>query len=197
MKISEIFESIQGEGKYTGTPMLFIRLSGCTRKCSYCDTKYHIQGEEWSLSDLVDRINASNKAIVCWTGGEPLLYLKQIREVRQQVAKQFHIETNGDLIDHLQGEKLFDYVVCSPKEKAVAVNVARFRKLGIVDEVKVVTNLEDIGVDMIEYADTLMPLTGGGSEVDNMVKVWQYCVKNNYNFSARIHYLIFGNKKNI
>lgn len=197
MKVSEIFESIQGEGRYTGTPMLFIRLSGCTRKCSYCDTKYHIQGTEWSLTDLVDRINASDKAIVCWTGGEPLLYLEQIKEVKRQVAKQFHVETNGDLIGRLQGEKLFDYVVCSPKEKAVAVSVAMLREVGIVDEVKVVTNLKDIGVDMIEYADTLMPLTGETGEREVIVKVWQYCVKNNYNFSSRIHYLIFGNKKSI
>lgn len=45
IKISEVFPSIQGEGPYAGIPMLFIRVSGCTRACPWCDTKYHTKGQ--------------------------------------------------------------------------------------------------------------------------------------------------------
>ena len=56
MKITEIFQSIQGEGKYTGYPMTFIRTSGCTRKCSFCDTPYHTEGKELRRGEIIKKI---------------------------------------------------------------------------------------------------------------------------------------------
>lgn len=54
-KVNEIFYSIQGEGRHTGMPAVFLRLAGCTMGCSFCDTKYAFQtGEEMnSLQVLV------------------------------------------------------------------------------------------------------------------------------------------------
>lgn len=54
--ICEIFSSIQGEGSFAGIPMLFIRVSGCTRACPWCDSKYHIKGVKMSIEQIKKRI---------------------------------------------------------------------------------------------------------------------------------------------
>jgi putative chitinase len=68
MRVNEIFCSIQGEGKYAGCPAIFIRLSGCTRKCSFCDTKYHTNGKEMSVEDVPDYLATFEGAVqsACW-----------------------------------------------------------------------------------------------------------------------------------
>ena len=76
MQIAEIFESIQGEGPWAGTPSLFIRTSGCNLRCSFCDTPYTSwkpEGNAWTVDDLVHKVAASNSPDVVLTGGEPLL----------------------------------------------------------------------------------------------------------------------------
>ena len=58
MNINEIFYSIQGEGKWIGLPNIFIRVSGCNLRCSYCDTKYAYDlGKEMSIAGIVNYID--------------------------------------------------------------------------------------------------------------------------------------------
>ena len=57
MKINEIFYSLQGEGKWTGLPNIFIRTSGCNLRCSFCDTKYaYDDGKEMSSEEILSKI---------------------------------------------------------------------------------------------------------------------------------------------
>ena len=195
MKISEIFESIQGEGRYLGRPMLFIRTSGCTRKCAFCDTKYHNKGENYSLKELIKIINKSKLDIVCFTGGEPLLWYEEIKELRKATKKDFHIETNGDILKE-EYISLFNYISCSPKELSTAKKI---KKMSGNIYIKIVTDLKTTGVDMIKYATTLMPLSTFNSKKDKEIKqkVWDYCVKNKIEYSPRVHVDVWGNKKNI
>lgn len=195
MKISEIFESIQGEGRHLGRPMLFIRTSGCTRKCAFCDTQYHNKGKDYSLEELINIINKSKLNIVCFTGGEPLLWDEEIKELRKVIKKDFHIETNGDLLEE-RHVFLFNYISCSPKELLVAKKVKSI--IGDV-YIKIVTDLKTVGVDMIKYATALMPLSTFNEEEDKKTKqrVWNYCVENDIEYSPRIHVDVWGNKKNI
>lgn len=99
IKINEIFTGIQGEGKYAGTPMLFIRLSGCSRACSWCDTKYHKNGKFIETYTLVKEIKKSKCKIVCWTGGEPGKYkhlLKQVGVKNILLSFFYHNDNKGD-----------------------------------------------------------------------------------------------------
>ena len=76
MRISEVYESIQGEGEYVGEPSVFARTTGCNLRCWFCDTPFtswNPEGETRSLDDLCEQIlNWPTKHVVI-TGGEPLL----------------------------------------------------------------------------------------------------------------------------
>lgn len=199
IKIAEIFSSQQGEGRYAGYPMLFIRTSGCTRSCSFCDSKFHTKGEFYTINKLIDKIRKSNLNYVCWTGGCPLLWRKQIKEVIEKTKnKQHHIESNGDILIK-EDLRMFDYVACSPKELKVAKKVEALLKLYNKSnyDIKVVTDLKTEGKNMLKYATCLMPLTYTDHDQKIQEDVWNYCTKNNIRFAGRLQYYIFNKKRGV
>lgn len=77
MRIAEMFHSIQGEGKLTGTPSLFIRTSGCNLRCRWCDTPYTSwdpEGEPMTVDEIIDRLTPDRARHVVLTGGEPMIW---------------------------------------------------------------------------------------------------------------------------
>jgi len=210
MKVNIIFNSIQGEGRYQGMPVVFIRLSGCTRKCSFCDTTYHTEYKEMSVEEVIEAIKEYRGiTTVVWTGGEPLLQLREIEKVFEELNYyDFHIETNGDLIkDRVDINRLietFDYVCISPKELKVAKRVSELihsmnrYHLGLNYDIKVVTDLKEVGTGMIAYSTMLMPLSTYDEARDLQIKkdVWTYCVHSNKYFSARLH-TMYGKKRGV
>ncbi|MCH5221451.1 MAG: radical SAM protein [Muribaculaceae bacterium] len=134
--VNEIFYSLQGEGYYTGTPAVFLRFSGCNRRCSFCDTDYQ-SGIEMSADEIADACSAYPAKHLVATGGEPLLQLDSAL-LRKLKAKGFYvqIETNGTL----PAPPEVDWVTCSPKEAPWAIDR--------VDELKIVYQ----GVDVEETA---------------------------------------------
>lgn len=74
LKITEIFYSIQGESSYAGQRCVFIRLTGCHLRCTWCDTTYSFTGGQWiSLAELLEKVAGYGCPLVEITGGEPLL----------------------------------------------------------------------------------------------------------------------------
>ena len=76
MRISEIFHSIQGEGLLLGVPSVFIRTSGCNLRCSWCDTPYaswNPEGEEMTITAILQQVQAYECCHVVLTGGEPMI----------------------------------------------------------------------------------------------------------------------------
>ena len=194
--INEIFKSIQGEGRYQGHPVIFIRVSGCTRQCSWCDTPYHVVNNAITVQEITDKIKELGCTTVVWTGGEPLLYLEDIAEViKNTTFLTHHMETNGDLfnVDSLPLLGLFTYICVSPKEKVVAIKVSEFLvdHPNMADEIdiKVVTDMETVGIDMLEYATILMPLSIYNFETDQSIRqrVWTYCTDHGLFYSGRLH----------
>ena len=131
-KVNEIFYSLQGEGYYTGTAAVFLRFSGCNRKCSFCDTD-HFGGTEMTAGEIVDRISAYPSRHLVVTGGEPLLQLDSdlLRTIK---ARGFYvqIETNGTL----PAPPEVDWVTCSPKDAPWGIDR--------IDELKVVYQGQDV-----------------------------------------------------
>jgi 7-carboxy-7-deazaguanine synthase len=76
MKLSELFYSIQGEGKLVGVPSVFVRASGCNLRCVWCDTPYaswNPEGEDVSVEEIVLQVNEFAAKHVVVTGGEPMI----------------------------------------------------------------------------------------------------------------------------
>ncbi len=74
LTINEIFHSIQGESTHAGTPCVFVRLTACDLRCSWCDTPYAFtEGRKMAVDDVVAQVAASGCPLVEITGGEPLL----------------------------------------------------------------------------------------------------------------------------
>jgi 7-carboxy-7-deazaguanine synthase len=100
MKVNEIFFSIQGEGKWSGLPNIFIRTSGCNLRCSFCDTKYaYSDGVEMSIKQIISRIKNYPSTNICITGGEPLLQTDIYELIKKLLEKNYNIciETNGSI----------------------------------------------------------------------------------------------------
>src|SRR5688572_10975935 len=73
MRITEFFFSIQGESTHAGKPCVFVRLTGCSLRCGYCDTKYSYGGgTEQSLDEVLKTVEGYPAKLVEVTGGEPL-----------------------------------------------------------------------------------------------------------------------------
>lgn len=73
LKITEVFLSLQGESSLVGWPTVFVRLTGCPLRCSFCDTAYAFHGGQWrDIPELLAEVRAHGVRHVCVTGGEPL-----------------------------------------------------------------------------------------------------------------------------
>ena len=100
LKINEIFYSIQGESSYTGLPCIFIRLTYCNLRCSYCDTEYAFyDGKDMSIDDILSEIKKYPTNLVMVTGGEPLIQNYCINLIKKLINKKYSVmlETSGSL----------------------------------------------------------------------------------------------------
>lgn len=111
MLISEIFYSIQGEGKLCGVPSIFVRVSGCNLRCHWCDTPYASwtpQGQEMSLQDILSQVESYNCRHVVLTGGEPVI-MPEIQDLCQALEqRRYHltIETAATVYKSLRADLL-------------------------------------------------------------------------------------------
>ena len=113
-RVNEIFFSLQGEGFWTGTPMVFVRLSGCNLRCPFCDTD-HAGYEELSADEVVRKaLDAGGECRrICLTGGEPSLQADAtLLSAFHEAGYTVHMETNGTRLLPAG----VDWVTLSPKE---------------------------------------------------------------------------------
>ncbi|MGH7833491.1 MAG: 7-carboxy-7-deazaguanine synthase QueE [Candidatus Binatia bacterium] len=116
MRISELFYSLQGEGKLLGTPSVFIRASGCNLRCVWCDTPYTSwkpEGKEWSLGRILAAARKYPTRYAVITGGEPFLApdLGQLTEGLKRERYHITIETAATIFTPVR----CDLMSISPK----------------------------------------------------------------------------------
>jgi len=102
MKVNEIFTSIEGEGKRAGIPCTFIRLYGCNLHCSYCDTRYSCDGDEYmemSIQQIMKRVADLEVPSITITGGEPMIHpgIDKLIESLLMSGYDVNVETNGTM----------------------------------------------------------------------------------------------------
>lgn len=98
LKISEIFHSIQGESTFVGLPTVFIRLTGCPLRCTWCDTEYAFSGGQWmEIEEIVEQAKAFGTPYICVTGGEPLAQKRCLVLLDALIENGFNVslETSG------------------------------------------------------------------------------------------------------
>lgn len=100
MLIAEIFHSIQGEGRLTGMPSVFVRTSGCNLRCNWCDTPYaswQPEGKAWSNAEIIAEVERYPARHVVLTGGEPMIAkdLAGLAGALRELGYHLTIETAG------------------------------------------------------------------------------------------------------
>ena len=137
--ISEVFYTIQGEGMWTGTPAVFVRLAGCNLSCDFCDTDYSLK-RVMSLEQVIDAVRDASPdcPMVVLTGGEPLAQRESLAliEALRRDGRRVHIESNGTIEASLPDDV---WLCVSPKERvdrrmAARANEAKFIVDGRVPE---------------------------------------------------------------
>src|SRR5215218_3673767 len=94
MKVSELFYSIQGEGKLVGVPSVFVRASGCNLRCSWCDTPYaswEPEGEDVGVAEIERRVGEYGARHVVLTGGEPMIMPEIVELCDRLKARGHHV----------------------------------------------------------------------------------------------------------
>lgn len=98
--IAETFYSLKGEGIWSGTPMFFIRLSGCNLHCDFCDTKYSLEkpSRMATITELLEEADKTGTDRVVITGGEPLIHeVKPLTDALNNAGYTIHVESNGTM----------------------------------------------------------------------------------------------------
>jgi len=138
-KITEIFKSVQGEGKYAGVPCVFVRFFGCTLSCRFngksCDTPYAVSGNTFVTLSIKEIVSEIKKCIgtenrinhIVFTGGEPMLYQSQIKMIIDEIDSEpffmndglfYEVESNGTIPLIEEFEHYINYFNLSIKLKS-------------------------------------------------------------------------------
>jgi len=218
LKIAEIFYSIQGEGIYIGLPAIFVRVTGCNLKCSFCDTKYALtEGTEMSMVDIIKQIKSYSCELIVFTGGEPLLYQDQVTELMESLLNTslfyfFEIETNGKITPTKRMLELVDSWVVSPKLKNSGVKPYELGDWIYSDDITVTlkfvvdkeSDLHDISiyVDGMKAFDTnnifLMPqATTTKEQEEKLPLIIDFAKKFGYRVTPRLQILAYGLKRGV
>lgn len=225
LNVSEIFTSLQGEGRYIGVPSVFVRLNGCNLRCVWCDTPYTSwkpEGSDWMLGGLLAHIRRQGVQHVVITGGEPLLQEGVVTLTERLTSMDFvvTIETAGTVFlpvkAHLMSisPKLSNSV---PHRREGGRWVVRHQSLRYQPEVLrklmdnydyqlkfVVANPDDLAevreiVSELEAPADRVVLMGEGTDPGTLFERGQWlaevCKNTGYRYTPRLHIDLWGNER--
>lgn len=224
MLISEIFCSIQGEGKLTGVPSVFVRTTGCNLRCSWCDTPYtswNPEGSEMTVEAICEAVDAwETIRHVVLTGGEPLIApdVSELCSALKRHGKHLTIETAGTVAPEIVADLLSispklahstpEDEIWGPRHQSRRLNMVALASL--VDrhdfQLKfVVSHERDLGEISalvkelgIQESDRilLMPECRSTEELDaRQGMVVEACKRFGYRYCDRLHIRLFGNTR--
>ncbi len=210
LKITEIFYSLQGEALNVGLPTVFIRLTGCPLRCSYCDTTYAFSGGEWmDVAAIIEELKQYKTSHITVTGGEPLaqkdciVLLQQLCDLGYEVS----LETSGAiLVDKVDKRvtKILD--VKTPASGEDSKNkIENFVFLNAGDQVKfVICNENDylwskqfIEQHQLEARCEIL-FSPGNDELDaTTLANWVLRDQLNVRFQIQLHKYLWGDKPGV
>ena len=132
LALAEIFYSVQGEGTWTGTPAVFVRLAGCNLNCRFCDTDFSVRAFA-TVDEVVARVCEVGGAcpMVVLTGGEPLAQTESsaLIDALRAAGRRVHIESNGSIPVELSADV---WLTVSPKERLHPIMAARANEVKLI-----------------------------------------------------------------
>lgn len=217
IKVSEIFTSIQGEGSTAGKPAVFLRLSGCNLKCSWCDSQYAwTGGDDLGYNQIGFRIMKQagdhiRRLVI--TGGEPLLQANELQPLIQALPGwSIEIETNGTISPPFPYRNI-QYNV-SPKlsssgvTRDLALNILALKDFRcynsiykfVVKDMIDLREVEDLVRTLPLYAENIYLMPEGLDEEtlrQRMLWIVVEAIKRGYNVSPRLQVSIWGNRRGV
>ena len=209
LRINEIFYSIQGESSRIGMPTVFVRLTGCPMRCTYCDTAYAFhEGQQHEIDEIIQEIKKFDTNYVTVTGGEPLAQKNCIDLMNQlcELGYQVSLETGGalDIKDvHAKVKIILD--VKTPKSNEDKNNFwPNLANIKANDEIKfVIQDYEDFSwsMDIIEkyQLNQSQILFSPVYEVLANEQLAEWILKHQLNvrLQLQLHKILWGDKKGV
>ncbi len=226
LRVSELFESIQGEGPHTGKPCLFIRLAHCNLTCTWCDTKYtwdfanYDYAREVSLvpvRELAQRVQNAPSGHVVLTGGEPLLQQRALVPLLTGIDARIgvEVETNGTVAPLPALAERVNHWNVSPKlshagdRKSLRIRsdaLAALRDTGRAWLKLVVSTRHDLQEITELVAELhwpkervlLMPQAATAEELRvRLPEVTAWATEHGYGWSTRLHIELWGGRRGV
>jgi len=209
MEINEIFYSLQGEGRLTGIPSVFLRTSGCNLRCSFCDTTYaYEKGTFMSIQEILDEIRKFPCTNVCITGGEPLLQKQTSQLIDSLLRKKYMVclETNGSKsIKKFIGKKSLLIsldIKCPSSGVHELMNMSNIRYLQKKDQLKfIIKNKEDYNYakKILTKYKPVCPVFFQPVWKTNPKKLALWILNDGLSvrLSLQVHKIIWGSKKGV
>lgn len=225
MKISEIFYSVQGEGMLIGVPSVFVRVSGCNLRCTWCDTPYTSwapEGEPATVAEVVARVRAFPARHVVLTGGEPMLFDEIVELARglRELGLHITVETAGTVFQQIE----CDLMSISPKlanstpherdggrwadrHERIRYQPQVLRRLmnGYPYQLKFViaapTDMDEVAriIDELQAERQRVVLMPEGTSRHTLAErgrwLTQICMRDGYRFSPRLHVDLWGDER--
>ena len=224
--VSEIFESVQGEGVSLGVPSVFLRLAHCNLRCGWCDTKYtwdwhtyDIRKEvhEHSLDQTVDTLQRLRPRNLVVTGGEPLLQQTALVSLLRRIGRDWtsEVETAGTLVPDARLTAIITRWNVSPKlansgnptDKRLRPEALRaFAALPNASFKFVLAATSDLAEvsDLIARFDLpserviLMPEATEAERLNELARdLVETCMQHGYRLSYRLHVALWGDKRGV
>ena len=204
IKINEIYLSIQGESSYTGLPCVFIRLTGCNLRCSWCDTAYAFhEGKNMTIDEILRKVCGFGVNLVEITGGEPLMQDKVYPLMMKLIEKghKVMLETGGSIsLERVPRDviKIMD-LKCPGSGEQEKNNLENLKFLSPDDEVKfVILDRKDYEwsrdlikrYKIIETANVLLSPVFGKLDLKDLVK-WLLKDRLSVRLQTQLHKIIW------
>ena len=204
IKINEIYYSIQGESSKSGMPCVFVRLTYCNLRCSYCDTEYAFyEGVDKSIEEIIDEVKKYKCNLVEITGGEPLFQKECFDLMTRLCDEGFEVmlETGGSLpVESVDKRVMIIMDLKCPSSKMMRKNL--YDNIGYIkpcDEIKfVIGNREDYEwskeiltkYDLTKKCGVLFSVVFGELEPVELVN-WILEDKLNVRYQLQMHKIIW------
>jgi len=214
-KVNELFQTIQGEGIFTGVPAIFIRLQGCDVGCAWCDTKHtweidlekqsdlisltdkSTESDRWADASTKDIINEINRLeysanLIVITGGEPCMFdLRELTQVLNQYGFKTQVETSGTypvLVDELTWVTLSPKVKMRGKKEVLQSALLRANEIKHpVGTEKDIDQLEELLVKADSIQDKTICLQPISQKASATALCMKICIERNWRLSVQMH----------